>query len=208
MSNPCRLRYAILLLLAYCGLACPARSAIERNGAPPLPHVVARLPVVPSEAHRRIACRIAQELDRSPTLAGLAAATADNPLFPDVVQLRLHIAGNPGLAAYVELPAADRRRDFYFNDPLDRYWLSEYTMGDKPAKFRSEFLLHLEEEGGGTRAEAIEYLPRVWLGNTFKVLGHHGPGTYHNIRFVGPTDRDRSELLHRVEAAVAAGPCP
>src|SRR4029079_19292885 len=135
------------------------------------------LPVDPAEAHRRIACRIAQELDRSPTLAGLVAATAENPLFPALVQLRLHTAGNPGLAAYVELPAEDRRWDFYFNDPLDRYWLSEYEMEGKPVRFRSDFLLHLGAEGGRTRAEAIEYLPQVWLGDVFKALGHHGPGT-------------------------------
>jgi hypothetical protein len=201
------LRHALFPLLACFGLACPMRSA-ERGGTPPLPHVETRLPVGPAEAHRRIDCRIAQELERSPTLAGLAAATAENPLFPDLVQLRLHTAGNPGLANYVELPAEDRRWDFYFNDPLYRYWLSEYKVKGKPVKFRSEFLLHLGADGGGTRAEAIEYLPQVWLGNTFKVLGHHGPGTYRDIRFVGPTDRDRSELLRNVEAAVAGGPCP
>lgn len=201
------LRHALLPLLACLGLACPTRS-VERRGAPPLPHVETRLPVGPAEAHRRIACRIARELARSSTLAGLAAATAENPLFPDLAQLRLHTMGNPGLAAYVELPAEDRRWDFYLNDPLDRYWLSEHEMAGKPVRFRCDFLLHLGEEGGGTRAEAIEYLPQVWLGDTFQFLGHHGPGTYRDIRFVGPTDRDRSELLRRVAAAVAAGPCP
>jgi hypothetical protein len=207
--TPASLRPAGVLLLAFFTLACPVRSAVERGGAAPLAHVQSRLPVGPAEAHRRVACRIAQELERSATLAGLSAAAADNPLFPDLVQIRLHTAGNPALAAYVALPAEDRRWDFYFNDPLDRYWLSEYRADGRPVKFRSDFLLHLGTDGtGGTRAEAVEYLPEVWLGSKFLLLGHKGPGSYRDIRFVGPTDQDRRELLDRVEAAVAAGPCP
>jgi len=199
-----RLTGALIVLLS---LSCAAGSTVEREGRWPLDHVRGRLAVAPDEAHRRIACRLGEELRRSAPLAGFSAVGAADPLFPDLAQLRLHAEGNVALAGYVRLAAEERRGDFYVSDPLDEFWSSEYRAGGRPVEFKTDFLLHLGADGaGGTLAEVIEYLPRVWLGKTFR-FGHKGPGLYRDLRFVGPTDRDRFELLRRVEAAVKEGPC-
>ncbi|HWX42702.1 MAG TPA: hypothetical protein VN345_16235 [Blastocatellia bacterium] len=135
----------------------------------------------------------------------LLAAPGD-PRFPDDYQLKAFSKDNPPLAEYVALDASARKQDFYVTPPYaaaevtagstDYYWESEYYYNDKPAKFRCKFIIHLEPQGGSsTRIDVIEFQPEIWVGRKFDVLGHGGPGYYHDIRFVEPTTKDRIELL-------------
>src|SRR5215471_8436436 len=133
-------------------------------------------------------------------------APAGDPRFPDDYQLKAFSKDNPPLKEYVALDASARKHDFYITPPYatnevsagstDYYWESEYHYNDQPAKFRSKFIIHLEPQGDSkTRIDIIEFQPEIWVGRKFDVLGHGGPGYYHDIRFVEPTTQDRIELL-------------
>jgi hypothetical protein len=48
-------------------------------------------------------------------------------------------------------------------DPQDYYWDSEYYCNDRPAKFRSQFVIHIQPQGiTSTRIDVIEFQPEVW----------------------------------------------
>jgi hypothetical protein len=53
-----------------------------------------------------------------------------------------------------------------------------------------------------TKVEVLEYLPEIWLGKVFDPMGHSGPGFYYDIREVGPTEADRTELLEIIRQTV------
>ena len=104
--------------------------------------------------------------------------------------------------------APDRRKlDFYlydFSDADNRqsYWASEYYVGDEPALFRCNFLIHHEpEDSARTNVEVFEFTPRVWVGKKF-AFDRHGPGRRLDIRTVSPTTSDRVELLDALKEAV------
>ena len=118
-------------------------------------------------------------------------------IFPDDVQLGFHVRQDPALRRYSELPAGARSNDFYIYEPSgDYYWNSEYFSNGAPAKFRCAFIIHLEPLGSTTtKVEVLEYLPEIWVGKVFDPMGHSGPGFYYDIREVGPTEADRTDLL-------------
>jgi hypothetical protein len=184
-----------LLTSAVCGCAEPPRHV----GAERL-HVEAHTELAPADLAGRL------ELAAEPRLRSLDkwreahVARADDATFPDGRQLQLAAARDPGLAEYAALPAQARRLDLYVFTLADHYWTtSEYTCGREPVLFKSDFLIHLGSDlGRGTRVEVLEYRPRVHLGDRFVLFGHHGPGRYADVRFVGPTTREREELVDLV----------
>jgi hypothetical protein len=125
-------------------------------------------------------------------------------IFPDDVQLGFHVRQDPALRRYSELPANVRSADFYLYEPSgDYYWLSEYFSNAAPAKFRCAFIIHLEPLGSTkTKVAVLEYLPEIWVGKVFDPMGHSGPGFYSDIREVGPTEADLTELLEIIRHAV------
>lgn len=128
-------------------------------------------------------------------------------IFPDDVQLGFHVRQDPALRRYSELAASARSADFYLYEPSgDYYWNSEYFSKGAPAKFRCAFIIHLEPLGSTTtKVEVLEYLPEIWVGKVFDPMGHSGPGFYYDIREVGPTAADRTELLEIIRRAVLEG---
>lgn len=128
-------------------------------------------------------------------------------VFPDDFQVRVHTRRDPDLRRYSALPNEARSRDLYLYEPSgDYYWYSEFSVGGKPVKFHCAFIIHLEARGASrTRIEVLEYLPMVWTGEVFDLLGHAGPGFYHDIREVPPTARDRTELLELIKLSVTGG---
>jgi hypothetical protein len=128
-------------------------------------------------------------------------------IFPDDIQLGFHVHQDPALRRYSELPADARSTDFYLYEPSgDYYWNSEYFSNGAPAKFRCAFIIHLEPLGSTkTKVEVLEYLPEIWVGKVFDPMGHSGPGFYYDIREVGPTAADRTELLEIIRHAVLDG---
>jgi hypothetical protein len=125
------------------------------------------------------------------------------PLFPDDFQLQAHARQDSALGSYAALPSGQRGHDLYLYEPTgDYYWQSEYYCNGEPAKFRCNFLIHLEPAADErTKVEILEFLPRIWVGRHFS-LGHSGPGFYYDIRTVEPTVSDRVELLAIIQKSL------
>jgi hypothetical protein len=113
----------------------------------------------------------------------------------------------PVLKEYLAIDPSLKKNDVYLYDFSDAdsnesYWFSEYEYNGKPAKFRCNFLIHLEPDGtSGTEITVFEYAPRVWIGKKFG-FGRHGPGFFLNIESVEPTTQDRLELLTIIKDAL------
>jgi len=167
-------------------------------------HVAQAVARSADDVQARLARGLASALGAADKFRDSHLAAADEPVFPDPQQLRLAAGDDPALAAYASLDDRQRRRDFYVFDLSDRYWTSEYVWLGRPARFKTDFIVHLAEaEAGGTRVEVLEYRPRVNLGEHFDLRGHHGPGFYDDVRFVAPTTRDREELLALIVGLLA-----
>jgi hypothetical protein len=127
--------------------------------------------------------------------------------FPRDYQIQRYAGNDPRLQNYVASSSALRKDDFYLYDFSDAdnpasYWTSEYYFKGAPAKFRCDFIIHLEaERETSTTIEVLEYAPRVWLGEKFG-LGRHGPGTYLDIRDVAPTMTEVIELSNLIKEAL------
>jgi hypothetical protein len=126
---------------------------------------------------------------------------------PGDFDLAANAAHDPALARYLALPPARRSDDLFLYRVGDVTWLSEYFVRGNPVPFTCHFILHLEAEGPRrTRVEVLEYLPQVRAGKKLAPTAHGvGFGRVEDWRVVPPTTRDRVELLHRIEAAVAPG---
>lgn len=103
-------------------------------------------------------------------------------------------SGNPALIRYASLPSADRAYDFYLWSPDVPFWYSEYRYRDRPAPFRSYFIVHLAAvDADHTSVELIEYRPVVRLDGEISVDSH---GKLNNtLQPVAPTTSDRVFLL-------------
>ena len=126
--------------------------------------------------------------------------------FPQDFQIQHY--NDPILKTYLSIEPASKRNDLYLydfsdaDDP-DSYWLSEYYYRGAPARFRCNFIIHLETKSNdSTRIEIFEYAPRVWLGNRFS-MGPHGPGMHLDIRDVESTTKDRIELMKLIKEVSA-----
>jgi hypothetical protein len=134
-------------------------------------------------------------------------AKFQEPLFPPDSSLRANSEGNPALQGYAGTAKSSGQNDFYLFTPTDLYWASsEYTYGNRPARFTCNFILHLEPlESSKTRIDVIEYLPRVLVGKKLGWSGHTGPlpQLFDDIRIVSPTVEDRLELMNDLGAFLA-----
>ncbi len=189
-------RCARFVPLAILTSACAAWEA-PRRVAEPRAHVRARTPRSVSELHALWAGAAQARLRAGARWREAHLVPAGAPEFPDDAQLRLAAEEDPALAEYAALPAGARRSDAYVFDLSDNYQETrEYLWRGAPARFKSDYLVHLAPaEAGGAQVEALQFRPRVHLGERFMLLGHHGPGRYDDVRFVGPTVGEREELL-------------
>lgn len=127
--------------------------------------------------------------------------------FPQDFQIQHY--NDPILKTYLGIEQSAKQNDLYLYDfsdadDSDSYWLSEYYYRGAPAKFRCNFIIHLEPKGNdSTRIEIFEYAPTVWLGKKFSMSGPHGPGMHLDIRDVESTTKDRIELLKLIKEASA-----
>jgi hypothetical protein len=153
----------------------------------------------PEDVQRALAARLPPALGERAVPGRLLVARAGDPIFPDDVQVRAASGVNPALAAYAAAGPDARRLDLYLYDLSDDYYPSEYVWRGDTAPFQTDFVVHLEPDGpagaSATRIEVLEYRPRVRLGKTLDLRGHHGPGFYWDIRTVEPTVREREALL-------------
>ena len=199
--------FAVLAIVTGAILAIRARGGrVTRTGASPQ-DVEAAVPYDIYDVSHAVSSTFSAS--KTDTLSSRFLAfdlhSASDPIFPDDYQLQTQ-PDNQGLARYVAIDPAARKRDFYLTPPAacppdssgntDCYWESEYQYQGQPAKFRCSFIIHLEPQSkNATRISILEYLPEVWAGKEFAILGHAGPGFYRDIRTVPPTNLDRVDVL-------------
>jgi hypothetical protein len=125
-------------------------------------------------------------------------------LFPSDNEILLDRGVDSFVERYVTIRPELRTHDFYLYQPTgDYYWESEYFYEGKPAKFRCNFLIHLEPSGNAnTRVEIFEYQPTIWVGNYFGLSGHALlPAMLYDIRPVEATTTDRRDVLAEIQRA-------
>lgn len=145
-------------------------------------------------------------LDHFPETGMLSVASTgeEDRIFPDDGAIRVNLDRSPWLQTYLGLPADARAQDLYLYSVTDLFWPSEYIYQGRPAKFYTDFVLHLEPASDtATRVEVFEYLPRIWVGKSFQ-LGAHGPCMCRDQRWVEQTKQDRVALLAAIRGAVEA----
>lgn len=122
--------------------------------------------------------------------------------FPSDEELQRNRGVDSFILAYLHIPPANRRRDFYLYDPSgDYYWDSEYLYKNAQAKFHCSFLIHLEPaDASHTTVEIFEYQPYIWAGEYFGFSAHAIlPTMLHDIRPVEPTTKERRAILAMIQ---------
>lgn len=133
---------------------------------------------------------------------GFFPSTKDSSesFFPDDLLLKAWIRenkqlGHKDLIEYLKLSEQLKKADVYLLNFGNRYWYSEYYWNNKPVKFQSNFIIHLEPEGTNqTKIQVFQYQPQIWIGKKFG-MGHAGPAYTNDTRWVEPTAKDSLELL-------------
>ncbi|MDA1315995.1 MAG: hypothetical protein O2968_21945 [Acidobacteria bacterium] len=129
-----------------------------------------------------------------PDLNAFLIMGADSGFFPDDGSLRVNLDRSPWIEPYLDLGVDERANDLYVFSVMYLFWASDYVYEGAPAKFYTDFLLHLEAVSDSvTRVEVHEYLPRIWVGKSFQ-LGAHGPCMCRDQRWVEQTKTDRVAL--------------
>lgn len=114
-----------------------------------------------------------------------------------------NLSDNKPLVDYLKLPPNVRENDLFLYDVLHNFWESpDYHCDGQPAKFRTDFIVHLERTGEkGARIEIIQFQPSVLCGEVF-LFERHGPGWFKNMKWVSPTVKDSEDLLGTIIDAV------
>jgi hypothetical protein len=131
---------------------------------------------------------------------------ANDALFPSSEFLTKSFPLNTSLHRYGQMAVQTRTNDYFFFDPTgDTYWSTTNSRGKQIPEFRCAFLIHLEAiSTNSITLEILEYGPVARNGKSFKLLGHHGPGKYWNIRPTEATVIDRQRLLLAIIDLIAA----
>ncbi|GJJ04031.1 hypothetical protein RugamoR64_45690 [Duganella rhizosphaerae] len=119
------------------------------------------------------------------------------PLFPPDADLALPPA-SPALAAWLQLPAPQRRHDVLITPDVDYYWNAEGR------QYACQFIVHLRAAGDGrTQLALLQVRPTVYAGKSFKLLGRTGPHAYLDVRPAAPSPQSAAELRAFLAAALA-----
>nr|WP_315256773.1 hypothetical protein [uncultured Duganella sp.] len=118
------------------------------------------------------------------------------PLFPPDHDLALPPVAAP-LAAWLALPAGQRRHDVLLTPDVDYYWTAEGR------QFSCQFILHLEAQGAGTRLAILQVRPTEYAGKHFELLGRTGPGRYVKLLPTAPSPQAEGELRAFLATALA-----
>ena len=105
---------------------------------------------------------------------------SSNPLFQDIQErLKYHGFANESseILAYATMLESSKNNDFYLYEPTgDYYWNSEYYYQNKPAPFRTSFIIHFVSAGNNqTKIQIFELLPQIHVGEFIGFGGHSGP---------------------------------
>lgn len=121
------------------------------------------------------------------------------PLFPPDADFAVP-APAPGLAAWLALPAAQRRHDVLIVPDADYYWEAEGR------RYSCQFVVHVTPRGGGgTHLVLLQVRPTVYAGKRFELFGRTGPGRYLDLRPAVPSAQSGADLRAFLAAALAPG---
>jgi hypothetical protein len=147
-----------------------------------------------------------QKFSQDDKFAHLRLYDALDPLFKDIkVRLQRHGSANesPEILDYLAMPEASKKNDFYLYEPSgDYYWDSEYYYKNKPAPFRTSFIIHLDTvENNQTKIQIFELMPEIHVGEYIGFSGHSMPfpGKFWDIRWVEPTISDKIDILNIIK---------
>lgn len=137
-----------------------------------------------------------------PALDLFLVAPHGDPIFPDDGSIRVNLDRSPWMETYLALPENARAQDIYLYAVTDLFWPSDYIYEGKPAKFYSDFIIHIEATSEtATQVEVFEFLPRIWVGKSFQ-LGAHGPCMCRDQRWVAQTKGDRVAVIQEIQDAI------
>jgi hypothetical protein len=115
------------------------------------------------------------------------------PLFPPDADFAA-----PALAAWLALPAAQRRYDVLITPDVDYYWNAEGR------QYSCQFIIHVQARGGaGSQLALLQVRPTEYAGKRFDLLGRTGPGRYVDLRPAAPSAQTEAELRAFLAAALA-----
>ncbi|MFS2138458.1 hypothetical protein [Duganella sp. Dugasp56] len=104
----------------------------------------------------------------------------------------------PALAAWLALPAAQRRYDVLITPDVDYYWNAEGR------QYSCQFIIHVQARGGaGSQLALLQVRPTEYAGKHFDLLGRTGPGRYMDLRPAAPSAQTEAELRAFLAAALA-----
>lgn len=176
---------AFIALLLACVL--PVRADEVPLAQPPAAAQAAILRAIadlPSQAPQRQRYRLA-------IARGAALFPADADLAPQPGE-----QANPGLAAWLLLPAARRGHDVLITPDADYFWPQDGV------EYSALFIAHLEARGTGSALSIAQAHPKARHGRKFHLLGRTGPGLYQEIRPTAPSSRASAELASFLAAAL------
>jgi hypothetical protein len=119
------------------------------------------------------------------------------------VERSLVVGPDPALLRFIALPAERKRDDSWLE--CDGEWASEYqSPRGEPLPFTTNFIIHVEPVSAlATRVEIVEYFPYVVAGRRFGFQRHSPvPWWIPDTQRVGPTTRDRVEVLRHIRETV------
>jgi len=120
------------------------------------------------------------------------------PLFPPDTDLAAPPQPpSPALAAWLALPAAQRRHDLLLTPDIDYYWPAEGR------QYSCQFIIHIAAQGAGAQLTLLQVRPTEYAGKHFQLLGRTGPGRYVKLLPTAPSTSSETELRTFLATALA-----
>jgi hypothetical protein len=121
------------------------------------------------------------------------------PLFPADSDFAAQPGATPALAAWLALPAAQRRHDVLITPDVDYYWNAEGR------RYSCQFIIHIQAgDGAGSQLSLLQVRPTINTGKRFDLLGRTGPGRYLDLRPATPSAQTEAELRAFLAATLTA----
>ncbi len=115
------------------------------------------------------------------------------PLFPPDTDFT-----EAALAAWRQLPPAQRQFDLLLTPDVDYYWKAGNT------DFTCQFIIHLHRKTpASVSLQLFQTQTKIRLGKKFDLLGRTGPGRYWDIRPAPPSPQASADLLAFIRTALA-----
>jgi hypothetical protein len=180
-------------------LACPLAALLLAAGAGagmPAPLVVTMPPQQAQQAILQAVRQLAPQREEHRRYR--MALPFGAPLFPPDADFAAPPTTAPALAAWLALPAAQRRYDVLITPDVDYHWNAEGR------QYSCQFVIHVQaRDGAGSQLALLQVRPTEYAGKRFDLLGRTGPGRYVDLRPAAPSAQTEAELRAFLAAALA-----